>query len=194
MGEIYGGHLVAKYLKEAEGITTVFGLCGGHIDRILDGFLEYGIRFVDVRHEQSAVMMAHAWSVLRAEPSVCLVTAGPGFTNAISGIANAYFDNAPVVVISGTAPVRDWDKGALQDMNQSEMIKSTAKWTGFCHDAKRIPEYLSRAIRHAVSGCLPVKVSQNLRSFSASRLDVQSSMRRRSGLPARALAIATRCF
>jgi acetolactate synthase-1/2/3 large subunit len=151
MSEIYGGHLVAKYLKEAEGITTVFGLCGGHIDRVLDGLLEYGIRFVDVRHEQAAVMMAHAWSVLRAEPSVCLVTAGPGFTNAISGIANAYFDNAPVVVLGGTAPVRDRDTGALQDMNQSEMVKSVAKWTGFCHDAKRIPEYLSRAIRHAVS-------------------------------------------
>jgi acetolactate synthase-1/2/3 large subunit len=152
MGDIYGGHLVAKYLKEAEGVDTVFGLCGGHIDRILDGFLQYGVRFVDSRHEQASVMMAHAWSVLRAEPSVCLVTAGPGFTNAISGITNAYFDNAPVVVLSGTAPVRDKDKGALQDMNQSEMIKSTVKWTGTCNDPKRIPEYLSRAIRHAVSG------------------------------------------
>ena len=152
MGEIYGGHLVAKYLREAEGITTVFGLVGGHIDRILDGFLEYGIKLVDVRHEQAAVMMAHAWSILRAEPGVCLVTAGPGFTNAISGIVNAYYDNAPVVVLSGTAPVRDWEKGAIQDMNQSEMIKSAAKWTGMCHDAKRIPEYISKAFRYAVSG------------------------------------------
>ncbi|UCG84452.1 MAG: thiamine pyrophosphate-binding protein [Dehalococcoidia bacterium] len=152
MGAIYGGHLVAKYLKEREGITTVFGLCGGHIDRILDGFLEYRVRFIDVRHEQAAVMMAHAWSVLRAEPSVCLVTAGPGFTNAISGIVSAYFDNAPVVVLSGTAPLRDRDKGALQDMNHSEMIKSAVKWTGSCNDPKRIPEYLATAIRHAVSG------------------------------------------
>ncbi|MFC1848300.1 thiamine pyrophosphate-binding protein [Chloroflexota bacterium] len=152
MGEIYGGHLAAKYLKEVEGVTTVFGLCGGHIAQILDGFFEYGIKLIDVRHEQAAVMMAHAWSVLRAEPSVCLFTAGPGFTNAISGITNAYYDNAPVVVISGTAPVKDRDTGALQDMDQADMIKSTVKWTGICYDAKRIPEYLSKAFRQAVSG------------------------------------------
>lgn len=151
MGEIYGGHLVAKYLKEIEGVDTVFGLVGGHIDRILDGFLEFGIRFIDVRHEQAAVMMAHAWTIFRSEPGVCLVTAGPGFTNAVTGMVNTYYDNAPVVVISGTAPIRDRDKGALQDMKQSDMIKSVVKWSGICYDTKRIPEYLSLAFRHAMS-------------------------------------------
>ena len=151
MGEIYGGHLVAKYLKEVEGIATVFGLCGGHIDRILDGFLEYGVKMIDVRHEQAAVMMAQAWSIFRSQPGICLVTAGPGFTNSLTGLVNAYLDNAPVVLLSGTAPVRDWEKGALQDMKQSDMIKSVVKWSGVCYDAKRIPEYLSKAIRHAVS-------------------------------------------
>jgi len=151
MGEIYGGHLVAKYLKEVEGIATVFGLCGGHIDRILDGFLEYGVKMIDVRHEQAAVMMAQAWSIFRSQPGICLVTAGPGFTNSLTGLVNAYLDNAPVVLLSGTAPVRDWEKGALQDMKQSDMIKSVVKWAGVCYDAKRIPEYLSKAIRHAVS-------------------------------------------
>ena len=63
MGQIYGGHLVAKVLKEVEGVSTVFSLSGGHIDRIYDGFFEYGIRIVDVRHEQAAAIMAHAWSV-----------------------------------------------------------------------------------------------------------------------------------
>jgi acetolactate synthase-1/2/3 large subunit len=151
MGEIYGGHLVAKYLKEIEEVDTVFGLVGGHIDRILDGFLEFGIRFIDVRHEQAAVMMAHAWTIFRSEPGVCLVTAGPGFTNAVTGMVNTYYDNAPVVVISGTAPIRDRDKGALQDMKQSDMIKSVVKWSGICYDTKRIPEYLSLAFRHAMS-------------------------------------------
>lgn len=151
MGKIYGGHLAAKYLKEVEGIDTVFGLVGGHIDRILDGLLEFGIRFIDVRHEQAAVMMAHAWTIFRSEPGVCLVTAGPGFTNAVTGVVNAYHDNAPVVVISGTAPIRDRDKGALQDMKQSDMIKSVVKWSGTCYDAKRIPEYLSLAFRNAIS-------------------------------------------
>ena len=152
MGDIYGGHLVAKYLKEVEGITTVFGLCGGHIDRILDGFLEYGVRMIDVRHEQAAVMMAHSWSIFRTQPGVCLVTAGPGFTNSLTGLVNAYLDNAPVVLLSGTAPVRDWGKGALQDMKQPDMIKSVVKWSGVCYDIKRVTEYLAKAIRHAVSG------------------------------------------
>jgi len=152
MGEIYGGHLVARYLKEVEGITTVFGLCGGHIDRILDGFLEYGVDMVDVRHEQAAVMMAQSWSIFRSRPGVCLVTAGPGFTNSLTGLVNAYLDNAPVVLLSGTAPVRDWEKGALQDMRQADMVKSVVKWSGVCYDIKRLPEYLAKAIRHAVSG------------------------------------------
>ncbi len=152
MVKISGGHLVAKYIKEVEGVNTVFGLVGGHIGEILDGFLDYGIKLVDVRHEQAAVMMAHAWTIFRSEPGVCLVTAGPGFTNTLTGIVNAYFDNAPVVLLSGTAPVKDWDKGAFQDVNQLDMIKSAVKWSGICYDAKRIPEYLSLAFRHAVSG------------------------------------------
>ena len=152
MAEIYGGHLVAKYLRDVEGVQTVFSLSGGHIDRIYDGFIEYQVKLIDVRHEQAAAMMAHAWSVYTGRPGVCLVTAGPGFTNALTGLMNAYLENAPLVMLSGTAPVRDWERGALQDMKQADMIKSAVKWYGICHDIKRIPEYISTAFRHAVSG------------------------------------------
>jgi acetolactate synthase-1/2/3 large subunit len=152
MAEIYGGHLVAKYLKHVEGIPTVFSLSGGHIDRIYDGFLEHQVKLIDVRHEQAAAMMAHSWSIYTGKPGVCLVTAGPGFTNALTGLMNAYLENAPLVVLSGTAPIRDWGRGALQDMRQADMIKSAVKWYGICHDIKRIPEYISTAFRHAVSG------------------------------------------
>jgi len=152
MGEIYGGHLVVKYLREVEGVSTVFALSGGHIDRILDGFYEYNMRVIDVRHEQAGVMMAHAWSIFGDHPGVCLVTAGPGFTNSLTGLINASLDNVPLVLLSGTAPIRDWDKGALQEMNQSDMVRSYVKWSGLCHDIKRIPEYLAKAFRIAVSG------------------------------------------
>jgi acetolactate synthase-1/2/3 large subunit len=107
MSKISGGHLVAKYLSEVEGASTVFSILGGHIDRIYDGFLEYGTRLIAARHEQAAAMMAHAWSIFAGQPGVCLVTAGPGFTNALTGVVNAYLDNVPIVVLSGTAPVRD---------------------------------------------------------------------------------------
>lgn len=76
MSNLFGGHIVAKYLKEIEQVEVVFSLSGGHIDRIYDGFLEYGVKLIDVRHEQAAAMMAHAWSVYNGNPGVCLVTAG----------------------------------------------------------------------------------------------------------------------
>ncbi|MBW1819922.1 MAG: thiamine pyrophosphate-binding protein [Deltaproteobacteria bacterium] len=152
MTDIYGGHLVVKCLKEIEGVETVFTLSGGHIDRIYDGCMEYGVRLLDVRHEQAAAMMAHAWSVYTGRPGVCLVTAGPGFTNALTGLVNAYQENAPVVLIGGAAPVRDRGLGALQDINQPDMVKATVKWQDTCYDVKRIPDYIATAFRQAVSG------------------------------------------
>jgi acetolactate synthase I/II/III large subunit len=152
MNGLCGGDLVAQYLREVEGVTTVFSLAGGHIARIYDGMLKYGIRLVDVRHEQAAAMMAQAWSVFSHRPGVCLVTPGPGYTNALTGIVNAAFDGAPLVILCGTAPMRDWDRGALQEMNHASMIASVVKWTGVCYSARRIPEYLAKAFRCASSG------------------------------------------
>lgn len=152
MSKIAGGHLVAKYIQEVEKVRTVFTLSGGHIENILDGFTEYGIKTVDVRHEQAAAMMAHAWSIYNNEPGVCLVTAGPGFTNALTGIANAHLDNAPLVVLCGRHPLRDDLTGALQEMNQVDMVKPITKWCATCYDVKRIPEYLNIAFRQATTG------------------------------------------
>jgi acetolactate synthase-1/2/3 large subunit len=152
MAMILGGHMVGKYLKEVEKVDTVFCLSGGHIESILDSFTQYKIRAIDVRHEQAAAMMAEAWSIYSGKPGVCLVTAGPGFTNAVTGIANAYLDNAPLVVLCGRHPLRDDLKGALQEINQMDIIKPITKWAATCYDTKRIPEYLSLAFRHAVVG------------------------------------------
>lgn len=152
MGNIKAGHLVARYLKEVKKVEIVFGLSGGHLESILDGFTEYNIRTIDVRHEQAAAMMAHAWSVYTGKTGVCFVTAGPGFTNAVTGIANAYLDNAPLVVISGKHPIRDDLKGALQEMNQIDVVKPMTKWAATCYDAKRIPEYLETAFTKARAG------------------------------------------
>lgn len=152
MAEVHGGELVAKYVKEVEGIDTLFSLSGGHIMPIYDGLMKHGVRNIDVRHEQAAVMAAHAWSIYSGKPGVALVTAGPGFTNSLTGVANAFMENAPVVILSGMAPVRDLDRGALQDMEQVDMVRPVVKWTGRCYDIARIPDYLEMAFRHAVSG------------------------------------------
>ncbi len=152
MSQISGGHLAAKYLKQVEGVEIVFTISGGHIENILDGFTEYGIRTIDVRHEQAAAMMAHAWSIYKNTPGVCLVTAGPGFTNALTGMANAFLDNAPLVILCGRHPLKDDLTGALQEMNQIDMARPVTKWCATCYDAKRIPEYLSIAFRQATMG------------------------------------------
>jgi acetolactate synthase-1/2/3 large subunit len=152
MGMINGGHLVGKYLKEVEKIEIVFGISGGHLESILDSFTEYKIRTIDVRHEQAAAMMAHAWFVYTGKPGVCFLTAGPGFTNGLTGIANAYLDNAPLIVLCGRSPLRDDLKGALQEMNQIEAVRPMTKWAATCYDIKRIPEYLALAFRNATGG------------------------------------------
>mgnify|MGYP006288570049 CR=1 FL=1 len=152
MTEIYGGHLAAKYMKTVEDVDMVFTISGGHIENLLDGFTEYGIRTIDVRHEQAAAMMAHAWSIYKNKPGVCLVTAGPGFTNSLTGVANAWLDNAPMVVLCGRHPIRDDLTGALQEMNQIDMVKPITKWWATCYETRRIPEYLSIAFRQATMG------------------------------------------
>jgi acetolactate synthase I/II/III large subunit len=152
MGTINGGHLVGKYLKEVEKVEIVFGISGGHLEAILDSFTQYKIRTIDVRHEQAAAMMAHAWHVYTGKPGVCFLTAGPGFTNGLTGIANAYLDNAPLVVLCGKHPLRDDLKGALQEMNQMDVVKPITKWAATCYETKRIPEYLAIAFRQATSG------------------------------------------
>ncbi|HDP81123.1 MAG TPA: thiamine pyrophosphate-binding protein, partial [Spirochaetes bacterium] len=110
------------------------------------------IRAIDVRHEQAAAMMAHAWSVYTGQTGVCLVTAGPGFTNALTGIVNAYLDNAPLVVLCGKHPLKEDLKGALQEMNQIDMVKPVTKWAATCYETKRIPEYMAMAFRYASMG------------------------------------------
>lgn len=152
MTQIYGGHIAAKYMKDVEQVEMVFTLSGGHIENLLDGLNAYNIKTIDVRHEQAAAMMAHAWSIYKNKPGVCLVTAGPGFTNALTGIANAFLDNAPLVVLCGRHPLRDDLTGALQEMNQVDMVKPITKWSATCYDIKRIPEYLATAFRQAIQG------------------------------------------
>ena len=85
---LHGGRLVAKRLK-AHGVTKLFTLSGGHLFSIFDGCREEGIDIVDVRHEQTAVFAAEGWAKATREPGVCALTAGPGVTNGMSGMASA---------------------------------------------------------------------------------------------------------
>ena len=88
-GMISGGHLVAKALKN-EGVDAIFTLCGGHIIDIYDGCIEEGIRIFDFRHEQTAAHAADGYARQTGKLGCLVTTAGPGFTNSITGIATAF--------------------------------------------------------------------------------------------------------
>src|SRR5437763_8343654 len=146
MGMIHGGWLIAKILKR-EGIEVVFTLSGGHIAAIYDGCLREGIRVVDTRHEQAAVHAAEGWTKSTRTPGVPLLTAGPGVTDGVTGVANPYLAGSPILVIGGPAPLGFCDRGALQEMNQIHLLRPITKWARTVHETSRLAEYTAMAFR-----------------------------------------------
>src|SRR5260221_14622000 len=103
-GIVHGGMLVAQTLKQ-EGVEVVFTLSGGHIAAIYDGCVREGIRVVDTRHEQAAVHAAEGWAKLTRRPGGALLTAGPGGTDGVTGVAKALLAKSPGPVSSGAAAI-----------------------------------------------------------------------------------------
>jgi acetolactate synthase-1/2/3 large subunit len=149
---VHGGELVAKALKNA-GVECVFTLSGGHIMAIYDGCRKEGIQIIDVRHEQATTHAADAWARLHpGKIGVALVTAGPGVTDSVTGVANAWRANSPILCIGGQGPFHNIGRGSLQEMDHVGLMRPITKWSGACYQTHRLPEYIELAIRHAVSG------------------------------------------
>src|SRR6202045_5489646 len=119
--------VVARSLR-ARGVSRVFALCGGHIMPIWMRLDAHGISIVDVRDERAAVHMAQAHAELTGQLGVALVTAGPGMTNAITGIANAHASRAPVLVLSGRAPRQQETRGALQALDHIRLVGAITRF------------------------------------------------------------------
>jgi acetolactate synthase-1/2/3 large subunit len=149
---LHGGKLAAKALKEA-GVEVIFTLSGGHIMPLYDGCVDEGIKIVDVRHEQAAVHAADSWA--RCNPGkigVAAITAGPGVTDGVTGIANAWRANSPILIFGGQGPFENLRRGSLQEMDHLGVVRPITKYCDAIYETKRIPEYIELAIRHAVSG------------------------------------------
>lgn len=142
-------HVVAEFLA-AQGVGTIYGLCGGHIQPIWDEAVRAGIRVVDVRHEAAAVHMAQAVADLTGTIGVATVTAGPGFTNAITGIASAHAARSPVLVISGRPPRPQIGMGALQDLPQHELVRPICRLVEGITQARRLLPALDAAVAAAL--------------------------------------------
>ena len=151
MAKIQAGRALARSLK-SEGVDTVFMLTGGHILAIIDGCVQEGIRVVDVRHEQAAAHAADAYARLTGRLGVAVVTAGPGVTDALTGVANAAFANSPVLLIGGRHLTNEDLRGGLQEMDHPRLFHSIARWAATASDPGRLPEYVATAARHAFAG------------------------------------------
>src|SRR5512143_1119557 len=146
-----GGHLVAGMLKR-ERVDVAFTLCGGHIMPIYNGLLDEGIRIVDFRHEQAAAHAADGYARLTRRAGVAIVTAGVGVTDAVTGIANAFQADSPVLVIGGQAPSDQFEMGSLQELGSVALVSSITKWARSVLHTRRIPEFLSIAFRQMFAG------------------------------------------
>ena len=140
--------VVAKLLKQ-RGVERVFALCGGHIMPIWMRLDAHGIRIVDVRDERAAVHMAQAHAEVTGTLGVALVTAGPGVTNAMTGIANAHVSRAPVLIIAGTNPRPQENRGGLQDLDHTHLVRTITRYARTVREpalaAAELDEAISRA-------------------------------------------------
>lgn len=146
-----GGELVARTLA-AQGVSTIYTLCGGHVMGIYDGCLNNNIAIIDFRHEQAAAHAADAHARLTHNIGVAVVTAGPGVTDAVTAVANAYEARSPLVLIGGAAPLKTKGRGALQDMPQLGLFQDITKAAFTITETERIPQQLHEAFRVALSG------------------------------------------
>jgi acetolactate synthase I/II/III large subunit len=138
----------------AQGVTHAFGVPGESYLAVLDGFAEHAqqIRFVTCRHEGGAAFMAEAAGKMSGRPGVCLVTRGPGATNASIGLHTAFQDSTPMVLLVGDVGSDMRDREAFQEVDFFGFFKPVAKRVERIDAAERIPEYIARAFATAVNG------------------------------------------
>ncbi|ONI77993.1 acetolactate synthase [Actinosynnema sp. ALI-1.44] len=144
-----GDHAIA--VLRAAGVDTIFTLSGGHIFSFLHAAANAGLRIVDVRHEQTAVFAAEGYAKLSRGPGVAVLTAGPGVTNGISGIATAQFTGSPLVVLGGRAAQKRWGAGSLQELDHVPIVQSLTKLARTVTEPGRITSEVQEAIRVATT-------------------------------------------
>jgi acetolactate synthase-1/2/3 large subunit len=145
-----GAHLLTRSLRQ-EGVDTIFTLAGDHILPLLDLLSDEGFRLIDCRHEQAAVHMADAWGRITGRLGVCAFTT-PGHANALPGLVSALSSESPVLNIAGSAALRDYHRGIMQEIDQVGLARPATKGAWLVHDARRIPDMVATAVRTAFEG------------------------------------------
>lgn len=143
-----GSDLLVKCL-ENEGVEYIFGLPGEETLDLVDSLSKSKIRYILTRHEQGAAFMANVYGRLAGKPGVCFATLGPGATNLITGVADAHLDRAPLVAITGQAPLEAVHKESHQYIDVVQTFKFITKWNRTITKASFIPEIVRKAFKIA---------------------------------------------
>jgi len=150
--ELSGGQIVVQCLKD-EGVEFLFGYPGGAVLHLYDAlFHQDDVKHILVRHEQAATHAADAYARVTGKAGVVLVTSGPGATNAVTGIATAYMDSIPMVVISGQVPSAVIGSDAFQEVDMVGITRPCVKHNFLVKDVKDIAETLKKAFHVATTG------------------------------------------
>jgi acetolactate synthase-1/2/3 large subunit len=150
--ELTGAEIVVRCLQE-EGVEHIFGYPGGAVLYIYDAiYTQDKVQHILVRHEQAAVHAADAYSRSTEKVGVCLVTSGPGVTNAVTGIATAYMDSIPMVVITGQVPTHAIGEDAFQECDTVGITRPCVKHNFLVKDVKDLAETMKRAFHIASTG------------------------------------------
>ena len=152
MAMITGGELLVRTLVRA-GVRNAFGLHGAHLETLFQSCATHAIRIIDMRTEVAAGHAAEGYARSARTLGVAMVTAGPGFTNAITSIANAYLDRTPVLYLAGSAALRDAETNTLQaGIDQVAIARPITRWAHQITTIGEIPRLVAHAIRIATSG------------------------------------------
>lgn len=147
-----GGLLLAEALKRY-GITNFYYIMGAPLLQAEKEAMRLGLRGIDVRHEQAAVMMAQSFSRVTGRVAACMAASGPGVTNLVTGAAHAKADCVPVLILGGSAPRDQSGNGVFQeDIDQLAMMTPCVKWAERVTHAHRVPEMIVRALSIAITG------------------------------------------
>ncbi|MEM4649110.1 MAG: biosynthetic-type acetolactate synthase large subunit [Candidatus Bathyarchaeia archaeon] len=151
MGKISGAKALLEALKK-EGVSIIFGIPGGAILPIYDELYDFDIRHVLCQHEQSAADMADGFARACGKPGVCFATSGPGATNLVTGIANAYMDSSPLIAVTGQVPKSMIGKDAFQEVDIIGITTPITKYNFQPRSASEIPEIVKKAFFIASTG------------------------------------------
>jgi acetolactate synthase-1/2/3 large subunit len=177
---VSGGHLVAKALKN-EGVDTIFTLCGGHIIDIYDGCLDEGIRIVDVRHEQTAAHAADGYARQTGKLGCVVTTAGPGCTNAVTGVATAFRSESPIIHIGGQGALSQHKMGSLQDLPHVDMMRPITKFAATVVSTERIADMIAMAARECFAGAFGPSYLEIPRDVLDREVDISKAVIPRPG-------------